>query len=154
MTDEIGEDSAPPEFCSAERETPSGTKVVCRRPHGHAEDHFDELSGWGWANEGMTPAGLTQEERVHLVLDRLGVPRHRDELVFSLVQRTNLFVDRIGKRLHTQVENNMIFYNTCKDAVLLLEGAPNAGNFRTRQAIEKLRAVIVPKTTPAGIQLQ
>lgn len=147
-------DDAPPEFCGVAKQLPSGAMLTCTRAHGHDEDHFDENAGLAWLNEGVSPAGLTQEERVHLALDRVGVPRGRNELTYSLVQRTTLFIDRIGKRLHTQVENNMIFYNTCKDAVTLLEGAPNAGNFRTRQAIDKLRAVIVPKKTPAGIHLQ
>jgi hypothetical protein len=59
---------------------------------------------------------MTQEERTHAILDRLGVPRGRDGNTWTLVQRTNLFVDRLSRRLHTQVENNMILFNVCKDA--------------------------------------
>ncbi|MFI5229936.1 MAG: hypothetical protein ACHQWU_12765, partial [Gemmatimonadales bacterium] len=107
-------------------------------------------------------AGLTQEERVHGILDRLGVPRSRlagegtdaPPIIFSLAQRTNLFVDRLAKRLHTQVENNMIYYETVKEALLLLKGAPNSGQFRIKSAIEKLEGLVPSRRTPSGIHIQ
>lgn len=114
--------------------------VTCTREAGHLEDHFDEHAGIGWYNEGdAQSAGLTQEERAGIILDRLGVPRGRDGKPWTLPQRLNLFVDRLSRRLHTQVENNMLLFALCKDVRVLLEGAPNSGEYRTRTAIKKLR---------------
>lgn len=143
-----------PEFCGAQKIAPAGVHVFCRRLPNHEEDHFDDVVGLGWSNENSLAAGLTQDERVHAILDRLGVPRARDEGPFSLVQRMNLFVDRISRRLHTQVENNMIYHETVKDALALLVGAPNSGQFRIKSAIDKLRALVPARQTPAGIHLQ
>jgi hypothetical protein len=92
--------------------------------------------------------------RTHAALDRLGVPRSRNDVTHSLVQRLNLFVDRLSRRLYGQVENNMVYYRTIKDVLTLLEGAPNSSQFRIKQSIAKLRAVLPAKTTPAGIHLQ
>jgi hypothetical protein len=156
-TDEDPETPATPEFCGDARELEIRgelLKVSCSRQPAHDEDHFDEKAGLGWLNEGVSVAGLTQEERVHAILDRIGVPRGRDRNEFTLAQRTNLFIDRMSKRLRMQVENNMIYYNTCKDAVALLEGAPNSSQFRIKKALEMLRAVIPSRQTPAGIHLQ
>lgn len=100
--------------------------------------------------------GLRNElAKVNRVLDNVGVPRDRLEHTFTTVQRLNLFVDRLSKRLRDQVENNMIFYNTSKEVLILLKGAPNSGQFRIRQAIEKLQLVThVEKRTPSGLIVQ
>jgi hypothetical protein len=148
-----------PDTCGDTRTAPDGRALECRRPFNHDEDHFDDLAGIAWLNIGHDTAGMTQEERVHAVLDRIGVPRFRDGIegappaVFTLVQRTNLFIDRIGKRLHTQVENNMVYYTTVKEALLLLKGAPHSGEFRTKSAIKKLEAVMPVRRTPSGLHL-
>lgn len=132
----------------------SHLRVTCTRNRAHDEDHFDEKAGIGWPNEGISPAGLTQEERVAGVLDRLGVPRGRNGVEWSLTQRTNLFVDRLARRLHTQVENNMIMHNTVKDALTLLVGAPNSSEFRIKTAIAKLRELVPSRRTESGLHLQ
>lgn len=151
-----------PDVCGLSAELPSGETVTCGRPHQHADDHFDDRAGIWWPNAGdeATLAGMTQDERVHLALDRLGVPRFRrasedqPPRIFTLVQRHNLFVDRLSRRLHTQVENNMIYYNAVRDALTLLRGAPNSGQLRIRNAIKKLEAVQPERKTPSGLVLQ
>ena len=143
-----GSQAEEPATCGDTREMPyrdTHLRVTCSRNAGHDEDHFDERAGIGWLNEGSDIAGLTQEERVHLVLDRLGVPRGRDGNAWSLVQRQNLFVDRLARRLHDQVENNMILFTLCGEVRVLLEGAPGASNYRIKTAIEKLRQVTTVK---------
>lgn len=86
-------------------------------------------------------------------LDALGVPRERHEQTFSPVERLHLFVDRLSGRLATQVDNNMLYFNACREAIILLEGSPNSGNFRTRQAIAKLRAITTPTASPSSLIL-
>lgn len=95
-----------------------------------------------------------QLHRAHLVLDRVGVPRGRLENTLTLVHRTNLFVDRLSKRLHGQVEHNMALYQAIRDALTSLVGAPNSGSLRVKTAIERLRAVLPSKKSPGGIHLQ
>lgn len=92
--------------------------------------------------------------RTHAILDRVGVPRDRLENTLTLVHRTNLFIDRLSKRLHTQVENNMVLYNAIRDALTSLVGSPNSGQLRVKTAIERLRGVLPSKKSPGGIHLQ
>lgn len=105
----------------------------------------------GWRILRGYPAALRRAHRnavaiaaIGDTLDALGVPRTRHEQTFTPVERLHLFVDRISSRLQTQVDNNMEYHTLCKEVLMLLEGAPNAGNFRTRTAIEKLRAITLP----------
>jgi hypothetical protein len=171
------------EPCAAHRETPNGGQVTCARSTGHPDDHFDELVGIGWANENDAAAAIGRDpqldallgkmtidnadeitayvdglreqlHRTHAILDRFGVPRERLENTLTLVHRTNLFVDRLSRRLHTQVENNMALYNAIRDALTSLVGSPNASSLRIRSAIERLRGVLPTKKSPGGIHLQ
>jgi hypothetical protein len=84
---------------------------------------------------------------IHATMDALGVPRQRHEQTFTLEERVSLFVDRLSGRLHTQVENNMIYFRLCQEVIVLLEGSPNSSQFRVRQSIEKLRAATTPSTS-------
>lgn len=146
-----------PTMCGDARElqtTHGPIGVACTRAANHDEDHFDEQAGIGWFSEGSSPAGLTPEERAHGILDRLGVPRGRNEHTWTLHQRLNLFVDRLGKRLSEQVERNMVYYNTVNDALVLLEGSPNSSQFRVKAAIQKLRDVQPQRRTASGLHLQ
>jgi hypothetical protein len=88
-----------------------------------------------------------QVAAIHDTMDALGVPRQRQEDVFTLTARVDLFVNRLSERLSTQVENNMIYFTVCRDVVVLLEGSPNSSQFRVRQSIEKLKAVTTPSTS-------
>lgn len=97
-------------------------------------------------------AAAGQEEAVHATMDALGVPRERHGQVFTLTERVSLFVDRLSERLHSQVENNMLYFNLCREVVVLLRGAPNSGNFRTQQAIAKLEAVTIAPKQAARVQ--
>jgi hypothetical protein len=113
-----------------------------------------------WARFRALPAAVRSAERnaaaiaaVEDTLDALGVPRERHEQTFSPVERLHLFVDRLSGRLATQVDNNMLYFNACKEAIVLLEGSPNSGNFRTRQAIAKLRAITTPAGSPSSLIL-
>jgi hypothetical protein len=94
-----------------------------------------------------------RDRRGEDTLNALGVPRERHEQTFSPVERLHLFVDRLSGRLATQVDNNMLYFNACKEAIVLLEGSPNSGNFRTRQAIAKLRAITTPAGSPSSLIL-
>ena len=97
---------------------------------------------------------MRQAREAGEILTVLGVPDERHGETFDLPRRLGIFVDRLSERLHTQVENNMIYYNTVKDAVVLLVDAPNSSQYRIKKAIELLRGVLPSKTTPAGIHLQ
>lgn len=151
---DAGEQPDAPTTCGNEKPLPSGGAARCSRTPNHDEDHFDERLGLGWPNEDSSVAGLTQEERVGAVLDRLGVPRGRDGNAWSLVQRVNLLVDRLARRMHTQVENNMVYYTTVNEALALLVGAPNSSQYRIKAAIEKLRAVQPTRKSTGGIIVQ
>lgn len=181
------------EPCGAARVMANGGQVVCSRQTAHPDDHFDEIAGWGWANENdeiavpaidpklkailddmwlLMPANRNHEAaplfrslneqldelrgelaRTHAILDRVGVPRDRMENTLKLQHRANLFVDRLSKRLHGQVENNMELYNAIRDALTSLVGSPNSGNIRIRSAIERLRAVLPSKKSTGGLHL-
>lgn len=104
-----------------------------------------------WARLRAFPAAIRRAEHnaaaiaaLGDTLDALGVPRVRHDQTFTPVERLHLFVDRLSGRLQTQVDNNMEYYTLCKEVLILLEGSPNAGNFRTQTAIRKLKSILFP----------
>lgn len=97
---------------------------------------------------------LTEPERVHAVLDQLGLPREHEGAPISADGRLMIMVGRYADhevQLHAAINGiaaaNQALANNMQAAHRLLVGAPHASDLRIRRAIAALETG-APPTPP------